>query len=55
VEGRLLLGYKEDGSDHEQKGKGNSDSANQAADTLNLDFDIGDFRNIDEPDDELAI
>ena len=55
VEGLMLLGYKDDGSDHEQKGKGNSDSTNQASNDLSLDFDIGDFRNIDEPEDELAI
>lgn len=60
VKGLLLLGYMDDGSDHEQKGKGNSDSARkmfEGDDGLNIDFDLDDVDGVfdlDKPDDELA-
>ena len=58
VKGLLLLGYMDDGSDYEQKGKGNSDSARkmfEGDDGLNIDFDDADgIFDLDKPDDELA-
>lgn len=55
VQGKLLLGYKEDGSDHEQKGKGNSDAALNVTTDIDFDIDIEDFLDMDKPTDELAM
>lgn len=54
VEGKLLLGAKEDGSDHEQKGPGNSDAAKEVLDANDLVFDLDDIFSLDKPTDEMA-